>query len=389
MGPADSRLLGLPVIAEGLYSYQIGGSERVGADLALEFRRRGHQVVCFAFRDSQGPLRAELESAGIRCLDLNYEEVRGVLRLPRYWLRFWKMLRRERISALHVHHAGALMFCGIPARAAGIRDVVMTEHALGALKEFWRYRLATKYCWRYASQITVVEPAQAEFFRDVIGVPGERLHYLANGVRLLIGNKTAERVTHVRESLGLSEDVFAFFYVGRLHPVKDLGTLLEAFAALPADDRARLILVGDGSQRPMLEAARDRLGLNDTVRFIGARNDVPELLMAADAFVMSSKSEGLPLVLLEAMGAGVPCIATAVGGIPRLFGEDRGLLVPPQHPAKLTAAMDALAKSGELRERIVTRALENLRSNYEFDAVVDKYLRLLSLPLKGTNEPSP
>jgi L-malate glycosyltransferase len=385
MASADSHKPALPVIAEGLYSYQIGGSERVGADLALEFQRRGYQVICFAFRDSQGPLRTELESAGIRCLDVNYENVRGVLRLLRYWWSFWRMLRRERISALHVHHAGALMLCGVPARAAGIRNIVMTEHALGALKEFWRYRMATRYYWRYASQITVVEPAQAEFFHDVIGVPRQRLHYLANGVRILIGRRTAEHVRSVRESLSLPEGNFAFFYVGRLHPVKDLGTLLEAFARLPPElsGRCSLHLVGDGSERATLEAQRNALGMTARVSFLGARGDVARLLMAADAFVMSSKSEGLPLVLLEAMGAGVPCVATAVGGIPKLFGGDRGLLVPPGDPLKLSAAMALLAGSPELRERIVASALQNLRGHYEFDPIVDRYLELLRLTPEG------
>jgi glycosyltransferase involved in cell wall biosynthesis len=105
-----------------------------------------------------------------------------------------------------------------------------------------------------------------------------------------------------------------------------------------------------------------------------------EVLMAADAFVMSSKSEGLPMALLEAMAAGVPCVATAVGGIPDLFGDDRGLLAPAQDPDALAAAMASIATTPEIRERIVARATENLR-HYALDAVVDQYLRLLGLPL--------
>jgi glycosyltransferase involved in cell wall biosynthesis len=102
--------------------------------------------------------------------------------------------------------------------------------------------------------------------------------------------------------------------------------------------------------------------------------------MAADAVVLSSTSEGLPMILLEAMAAGVPCIATAVGGIPKLFGDDRGLSVPAQDADKLAAAMASVARSPQLRQRLVSNALQNLHQHYALDAVADRYLELLGLP---------
>jgi L-malate glycosyltransferase len=370
----------VPVVAEGLFSYQFGGSERVGVDLALEFKRRGYQVVCFAFHDSDGPMRVELERAGIRCLDLNYEKYHGILRRVLYFWKFWRMLRKERIRALHVHHHGAMILCGIPARLAGIKRVVMTEHGLQALLERPdARRLAMRYC-RYASDITVVEPRQFEYFHKELGFPVDTLHCIPNGVRAAI--RTPALVEHKRREFGIGPDVFAFFYVGRLNPVKDLGTMLDAFAALPADIsfRTRLYLVGDGPERAMLEARRDALGLRERATFVGARSDVSEVLMAADAFVMSSKSEGLPMALLEAMAAGVPCIATAVGGIPDLFGDDRGMSVPAQDALALADAMAAIVRSPELRQRLVTNAAANLVRYYALDAIANRYLELLGLP---------
>jgi glycosyltransferase involved in cell wall biosynthesis len=370
----------VPVIAEGLFSYQIGGSERVGVDLALEFKRRGYEVVCFAFHDSDGPMRAELEHAGVRCLDMNYEKFRGVFRRVRYLWNFWRMLRGERVRVMHVHHHGALILCGVPGRLARLSRVVMTEHGIHQLKERPQARRLARRYSRYADAITVVEPLQADYFHAALAVPQTKLHYVANGVRVV--PRSPEHVARMRATLGLATDVFAFFYVGRLNPVKDLGTLLDAFATLPPDvlGRSRLCLVGDGGERTMLEARRDALGLTGKVAFLGARSDVSELLMAADAFVMSSKTEGLPMVLLEAMAAGVPCVATAVGGIPKLFGDDRGLSVPAQDSARLASAMASVARSRELRERLVANAIENLRRHYSFDPVVDRYLELLGLP---------
>src|SRR6185312_2243528 len=154
----------VPVIAEGMFSYQFGGSETVGADLALEFKRRGYGVVCFAFLDSEGPMRAKLEANGIRCLDMNYQRYTGPLRRLHYYRAFWRMLRREQVSALHVHHHGALILSGIPARLAGIPRLVMTEHGLQVLKEQPRARRLTRRYGRFANAITAVEPGQVEFF---------------------------------------------------------------------------------------------------------------------------------------------------------------------------------------------------------------------------------
>jgi glycosyltransferase involved in cell wall biosynthesis len=374
---------GVPTIAEGLFSYQIGGSERVGADLAIEFKHRGYHVVCFAVHGSDGPMRAELERHGVRCLDMNYDKFIGIgiLRRLRYLWACWRMLRRERIRALHVHHAGTLILCGIPARLAQVPRIVMTEHALDQLKEQPGYRASAAYYCRCATDITVVEPAQVDFFHAQLGVSRNRVHHVANGTRLP-PVRTAEAVRRMRQSLAISTDDFAYFYVGRLSPEKDLGTLLEAFAALPADvfGRSRLYLVGDGSERQHLEARRESLGLAGRATFLGARGDVAEILMAADAFVMSSKAEGLPMVLLEAMAAKVPCVATEVGGIPKLFADERGLLVPPQDSARLAAAMAAIARSPGLRARLVANAFENLRKHHSFEAIVDQYLHLLGLP---------
>ena len=374
----------VPVIAEGLFSYQFGGSERVGVDLAFEFQRRGYRVVCFAFQDSDGPMRAELERAGIRCLDLNYQKFRGIFRRVHFYWTFWRMLRKERIRALHVHHHGALILCGIPARLAGINRTVMTEHALQALLARPDARRLTVRYGRYASDITVVEPSQLEYFHEELGFPISKLHCIPNGVR--IRARTPALVEQKRREFGLDPAIFAFFYVGRLNPVKDLGTMLDAFAALPADVSrlTRLYMVGDGPERGMLEARRDALGLGERVTFLGARSDVSEVLMAADGFVMSSKSEGLPMALLEAMAAGVPCIATAVGGIPDLFGKDRGLLVPAQDAPALAEGMAAMVRSPELRERFVMNAGANLVRLYSLDAIANRYLDLLGLPHTAT-----
>ncbi len=369
-----------PVIAEGLFSFQIGGSERVGVDLAVEFSRRGYQTVCFAFYDSNGPMRAELETQGIRCLDMNYEKFTGKSKRLAYQGHFWSMLRRERVTALHVHHATALILSGIPSALARVPNTVMTEHGLYQLQERPAYRRsAMRYC-RFASAITAVDQTQVDYFREAMNVPSKKLHYVPNGVR--INARTPERSAAMRARLGIADGVFTFFYVGRLGEVKDLPTLLRAMqmAVRESSTEVHLCLVGDGSERAILEQLTAELGLQRRVRFLGPRSDVTELLLAADGFVMSSRTEGLPMALLEAMAGGVPCIATAVGGIPELLACDRGMTVRPGDPKQLGEMMVRLATQPESAKRMATASLAHVRSRYSLEAVVDRYLSLLGLP---------
>ncbi len=369
-----------PLIAEGLYSYQIGGSERVGVELAIEFARRGYRVVCFAFYDSGGPMRTLAEAAGIRCLDFNYLNRRWGIRRVTYQVAMWRMLRRERIDALHVHHATALILSGMPARLAGVPRVVMTEHALHQFIEQHSYRRATtRYC-KFADAVTLVESQQVQYFHDVLAVPTAKLHYISNGARLrardgVVGSRT-------RRQLGVPHDAFVLIFAGRLQPIKGLDTLLRAAHLLPKDAFGviRILIAGDGPERARLERERDELGLQSIVSFLGPRSDVADLLQCADAFVMTSISEGLPMALLEAMATGLPCIATAVGGIPDLFAGGAGILVPVSDAQAVANAIARVMGDGGLRARLSSQARARIVEAHDFDRVVTRYLDLLGLP---------
>ncbi len=365
------------LIAQGLFSYQIGGSERVGAELAMEFRQRGHQVICFAFYDTDGPMRRELEAAGIECVDLNYETRLSPLRRLTYPLEIYRFLRKRRVDALLVHHATALILCGPAARLARTPRVVMTEHAIHQLRERPDYRRsATRYC-RFADVITAVDPGIVAYFRDEMRVPAERIRYIANGVRSRTA--TPDQRAAIRAASGLEPGHFAFLFVGRLQPVKDVGTLLRAFALLPARARARLLIAGDGPERAALEALAISLDIQSQVRFLGPRGDVPELLTAADAFIMTSITEGQPMALIEAMAARLPCIATSVGGIPALLDDGAGILTPPTSPGETAAGMTRMMESPELRAACVAAATRRIDGRHSLERVVDAYLDALGV----------
>lgn len=364
-------------IAVGLFSFQIGGSERIGADVAAELHRRGYRIICFAFYGSDGPIRTSLEAIGIQCVDLNYQtRPRGIRRLSYQW-ELWRFLRRNRVDALHVHHATSLILSAIPAVLARVPRIVMTEHSLEALQQRPKYRKQSQFYCRFADAISVVHPTQADYFHTELQVPRARVHYIPNGVDIRQATVSAASRMDVRRNLGIDEQEFVFMYAGRLQPVKDVGTLIDAITVVRSrcQEKFRLVIVGDGPEREMLEKKAEAASLN--VTFLGARNDVRILLNAADCFVMTSISEGLPMALLEAMAAKVPCVATAVGGIPELFSDQTDALIPPQRPEEIATVLAQLMHDPERQARMKEKAFQRVVDHHNLQRSVDQFEALL------------
>ena len=159
-----------------------------------------------------------------------------------------------------------------------------------------------------------------------------------------------------RARLGARDDDFVYGTVGNLAAKKDQGTMLRAFAVVRGmQPNARLVVVGTGPREQELRRLAHDLGIGDAVQFLGMRDDVPDLLPGFDTFVLSSLHEGLSIALVEALAAGVPIVATRVGGIPELVTHgEYGLLVPPADPAALASAMVWLARDPAVRGRLST-----------------------------------
>jgi glycosyltransferase involved in cell wall biosynthesis len=171
---------------------------------------------------------------------------------------------------------------------------------------------------------------------------------------------------------------FTLVYVGRLEPVKNHTLLLRAFrAALSLIPDLRLWMVGDGSERKRLESFSAKLGITSQVTFWGQQHDVAPFFSAADAFIMSSKSEGLPMSLLQAFSLGVPAIVTDVGGMAEVVRlAQAGLLVPVDNPDAMAAAIVRLAGSGAERAHFSANAEAAFHSRFTLETMVDAYMDL-------------
>lgn len=173
--------------------------------------------------------------------------------------------------------------------------------------------------------------SMGRFLRERLRVPADRIHHIDNGLPLPPASVPKGPVRRL-------------LFVGLLVPRKGVHVLLEAMATAALPSEVRLQVAGDGPERPALETLASRLGLEDRVDFLGFRSDVPRLLAEADAFVLPAVMEQQPLVLIEAMGAGKPVVATDVGGVREMVG-DTGIIVPPADPGALAAALRDLVSS--------------------------------------------
>ena len=211
------------------------------------------------------------------------------------------------------------------------------------------------------------------------GIPAERIVVQHNS----IGSEPpvrAKDIHEVREGLAMGEGERLLVAIGRLSREKGHIDLISAFAkvrAMHPEVRAKLAIVGEGPERSALESAIRVRGLGNDVRLMGHRNDVRPYYAAADLFVLPSRSEGSPYVLLEAMRAGVPIVATAVGGVPEiLMHEQTALLVAPQDSESLAAAIGRILNDSELAERVSANASTLVSRSYSLENYVSSMSRI-------------
>lgn len=320
-------------IVQLIASLDRGGAERVVVDLALGFDRDRYQTTVI-YLQGTGELGAELTTAGINVVRL---PDRGKLN-PGTCRALYGWLRRERPDVLHCHIPRPAFWGLIAARAAGVPVRVYTEHSaqnypliLGSLYPAI-VRLATDL-------VCVSDAAQTTLRRHYPAVGGKTVT-IRNGIRLARVSDCRDRCA-VRTELGLGPDEPVLCHVANAFPVKAQHDLLNAFAlARRLIPSARLLMVGDGPLRQELMELSRQLGLAEQVLFLGRRSDVADLLAASDLFVLSSVAEGLPVTIIEAMAAGLPVIATNVGGCAEIVQDQiTGRIVPPRSPAQLAEAI--------------------------------------------------
>lgn len=330
-------------------NFVAGGAERHLIELWKRIDRERFEVVIACFR-REGAFLAEAESLGWPVRELavgrRIYDATGIAGFA----RLVHLVRDLRPQVIHGYLFGPNLFAALAGRLAGVPAVVVAKRNVDAF-ETRRQIVVQRFAHRLATHVTAVSEAVADSV-VALGVPRSRITVIPNGVDAARFLSLAP-VEEARRALGADASPLVGS-VGCLAARKDYGTLLEALRLLGDRGLAfRAALVGDGPDRGTLEARAATLGLADRVRFLGERGDIERLLPGMDVFVLSSREEGIPNALLEAMAAGRACVATAVGGTPEVLHDgETGWLVPPGEPGALADALEqALARPDEARRR--------------------------------------
>jgi glycosyltransferase involved in cell wall biosynthesis len=206
-----------------------------------------------------------------------------------------------------------------------------------------------------------------------LGVPSEKIELVRSGLDLSVFS-SANRRDELRSEFGVTADQHLIVYMGRLRTVKGVEFGIRAFAtALEQLPNIRMVLAGEGDQRNFLGSLVSELGISEQVEFLGVRNDVPELLGAADSVLMPSLTEGFPRTAIEAMAAGKPVIATNVGGTPEaVIDGETGILVPARDSDALSAAIVRLVGDTDLQARLAQAGRKRAEKNYSVDRYVSR-----------------
>ena len=250
--------------------------------------------------------------------------------------------------------------------------ILHTIHRVAERDAEFGLRWLQRWCLRRSNAVVAVSDEVARSCERVYGQ--SQVAVIPNGIPDACNHARISRMD-IRRSLGIDAQSFVFCCVARLRTIKNHATLLAAFAASNRTHSAHLLLVGDGELRNSLESLTSQLRITEQTHFLGERDDVPALLAASDAFVLSSLSEGTPLSVLEAMMAGLPIIATSVGGLPELVrNQIEGLLVPPANTDALRDAMIRMISDPESRRAMSQKARERALSRYDVTSMTQLYL---------------
>jgi len=349
-----------------------GGAEIILFNLATELRARGYDAVPVLPAGGTGWLGERLRASGFEPESFHF-------RPPPDWRLvrdLARMMRRRRVELVHSHEFAMAVYGAAASRLVGLPQVV-TLHGPHRLAEVLRRRVAARWAFRASRAVTVVSRAtQSQLARD-LGLRPQAFCVVHNGVPVRVGSPV-----QIRQELAIGEGDLLIVAVGNLDEHKGHIYLLEALHRLSVEGVSvpwRLAIAGGrgGACHRSLTEFVARRGLAPRIQILTHRDDVPDLLSAAEVFVMPSLWEGLPLALLEAMLAGKAIVASEVFGIPEAITPgEHGLLVPAGDSGELARALRRLLEDAHLRKRLGQAAKQRAMREFTLSTMTDAFERV-------------
>ena len=353
-----------------LDSLEVGGTETQAVELALRLPINVYDVTLGCLR-VKGPLLEKLKGSAVAIREFHptggLDSPRGLYQLA----RLAAYLQREKFDVVHTHDLWTNLMGVVAARMAGVPAIVSSRRDLA---HFGWYQGRRRNWLRRIQNLSGVVLANATPIRDALiaddGFAPEKLRVIHNGVdtaKFQRGRRDRERLFP-----GLQNQKLVVL-VGNMHTdVKGHPWLIEAApAVLKEFPQTRFVFAGDGDSRPAFEQQAAKLGLQSNFMFLGRRSDIPDVLASCEIAVLPSRAEGLPNAVLEYMAAGLPAIASRVGGNAELVEDGvTGLLVPPEDSSAIAAALLRLLRDPELSRKMAENGRKVAVENYSFERLI-------------------
>lgn len=353
-----------------VHSLDIGGLERVVVDLALGFRHKGHYVgVCCL--SSKGALSKELVRSDVPVFSL--EKRPGIdLRIP---MQLSKKMRQHQFDVVHTHNEAGLIYGTTAAIFARIPRIIYTEHGKGlGYHDRKLFRIVERYLIKKTNKVVAVSEDLRAKMINWHRLERNRFFVIPNGIDVDEFKEKNFRKKK-RDEVGLKDDDFVIGIVASLLPIKNHCFFLTVFKKLLMEfPKLKLVLIGDGPLRGYLEDRVLKMEVSKKVIILGARLDVPALLSALDMYVLPSLSEGISISILEAMAAGIPIVASDVGGNSQIIKDAHsGFLVPVGNEEAWIKTLRELLNHPRLRKTISHIAQQTVENRFSLACAINQY----------------
>ena len=354
------------------HDLSIGGLQRVVVNLVRCLDREKFDIYVLCLNEL-GDYASEIEKMGVRVIQLPRQSS-GVDYFS--FIKVAKIIRNEKIEILHSHNTQALIDAALAGLMVRVKRIVHTDHAR-SFPDKRRYMVAEWLLSHLVYKFVGVSSHTCKNLNQYEKIPRKKLAMIPNGIEERDIKKHVDK-SDKRHTLGVTSEGPLIGLGARLTVQKGIIFLLSAMPSIVERfPTLSLVICGDGPLKEELENRAKSLGVKDHVFFVGARLDMHEILHVLDLYVLPSLWEGLPMVLLEALAAGCPVVATDVGGVNMAIkNNETGLLVPSQNPEYLASAIILMLEDATLRRKCIENGIQLFRQNFSASKMAKRYEKL-------------
>lgn len=343
--------------------FKLAGAETMCENLCKALRNQGCDVVAVSLYTEHTPITDRLENAGIKVVYLGKKKGFDFST----FVKLYQLMKKERPEVVHTHIYAAryalpvAAFCGIPKKIHTVHNIAQQEQAKAG-------KIVNKFMFKHCGVVPVALSEEVKkTVEEVYELPAEQIPVIFNGVDLS-NCKVKEDYT--------KKDEFKIVHIGRFMDVKNHAMILKTFAMFSKRHMdAKLQLIGEGELRKDMVHLAQELGVENSVEFVGLQSNVYPWLHNADIFILPSKFEGMPMTLIEAMGTGLPIIASAVGGVPDMLTDGESAMLIKPESEQLLASLEMIYHDESIRRVLGQKALQRSLA-FSSETMAQRYIEI-------------